>query len=180
MLKRGDTGEVVIARPWLESNEFTIDGDVFYQPLKADIDAGRNITLVQQVTTSDTFTVVQSDATNTEYTLLTGSDGDGLSDEQEASLGTDPNVVDSDGDGVEYFLKNTGPVPTGNSGDNGDSSGSDGSGSDSSDGDSQTPVTPATPVESDSGSGGGGSLWILNALLLALISMRYSKYLRRK
>ena len=43
----------------------------------------------------------EEDENNNNDNDIVDSDGDGLSDDDEAALGTDPNNVDSDGDGIE-------------------------------------------------------------------------------
>ena len=63
---------------------------------------------------SDTSNDGKEDVVNDEEVneLILDSDGDGLSDEQEVELGTDPNNADSDDDGLndgEEFTANTDP-----------------------------------------------------------------------
>jgi len=45
--------------------------------------------------------VSENNDTSLEVQVIVDSDEDGLSDEEEAALGTDPNNKDSDGDGIE-------------------------------------------------------------------------------
>ena len=113
VLKREDNGEVVFSKTWQSGTNVTIDGEEFYQALSNTVGTTNPTTLIQQVTTSDTFTVVQSDVVTTQYTLNQDSDRDGLSDEEERALGTDANNPDSDGDGAddgfEVYARGTDP-----------------------------------------------------------------------
>lgn len=99
VLKRTDTNEVLLSRNWLTETSVTISAEDIETALGAFTDAGVTVPLSQQVTTSDTFTLVQSELTSTSFTALPDSDGDGLSDEMETTLGTDPQNRDSDSDG---------------------------------------------------------------------------------
>lgn len=100
VLMRADNEEVLLSRTWVEGSGVIIDSSEITEVLGEFLDNGVDVELIQRVTTSDTFTVVQSASTSTRFTTLVDTDGDGLSDEEEAILGTDPVSVDSDGDGI--------------------------------------------------------------------------------
>ncbi|TKB47158.1 M60 family metallopeptidase [Thalassotalea mangrovi] len=100
VLKRADTGEVLLSRNWVDGLSVTINAAEMKQLMDTINAAGDEVSLVQQVTTSDTFTIVQSEQAITYLMQEVDSDGDGLSDSAEAELGTDPNNPDTDGDSV--------------------------------------------------------------------------------
>lgn len=114
VLKDADSGEALLSRSWVDGYGVTIDGQDFANALQTYITGGGVPNLEQVVTTSDTFTVVQSSAVVTAFTTDADSDTDGISDAREAELGTDPNVADSDGDGLsdgeEVNLYGTDPL----------------------------------------------------------------------
>lgn len=100
VLMREDTEEVLLSRSWVDGNSVTISWPEIRAALGDYLDDGVQPRLTQQVTTSDTFTVVQSAKTLTRFTALTDADNDGLSDDEEARLGTNPSARDSDSDGL--------------------------------------------------------------------------------
>ena len=65
-LSNESTGEVLLTRNWVDGLSVTITGNELQQ-IKSHLESG--VTLSQQVTTSDTFTIVQSDATTTRVNL---------------------------------------------------------------------------------------------------------------
>ncbi len=121
VLKDADSGEALLSRSWVDGYGVTIDGQDFANALQSYIVGGGVPNLEQVVTTSDTFTVVQSSAVVTAFTTDIDSDADGLSDAREADLGTDANVSDSDGDGLtdgeEVNLYGTDPLRADTDGD---------------------------------------------------------------
>jgi hypothetical protein len=97
----------------------------------------------------------------------TDSDGDGLTDAEEAELGSDPNNPDSDGGGAsdgEEVAAGTDPLDPADdntgSGD-GDDDGSDGG--DGGDGGDDSEPPPSQPPPDDGGGGGGGGCFIATA-----------------
>lgn len=105
VLLNAQTNEVLLSRTWLDSSSVTISASEMTQALQSLINSGAQYQLAQQVTTSDPFWVVQSELTATALNgvggeIIVDSDNDGLSDEEETTLGTDPQNPDTDGDGV--------------------------------------------------------------------------------
>lgn len=191
VLKRADTNEVVLSRSWIEGNGIAVSGDEFYAAISNELNSGQQIQLIQQVTTSDTFTIVESQTVATEYSLGIDSDADGLSDTEEDELGTDPYNPDSDGDGVsdgaEVYLTKTNPVPEDSAGgDNGSDQGGEGESDNSSGGDntggstgsSNSGTTPINDTPSSSGSSSGSSGGALGYWISLLLTAAGIKRLR--
>ena len=100
VLMRADTNEVLLSRSWVTGTSVSIPRVDVLQALQPLMNSSEDIPLIQRVTTSDTFSVVQSSDTQTRYSFLPDNDGDGLSNEQEISLGLNPDNPDTDGDGL--------------------------------------------------------------------------------
>ena len=79
------------------TQSYTITPDSGYRVLNVLVDGAG-----QGAITSYTFTNVQAAHTiQVSFELLPDSDGDGLADDVEASLGTNPGLADTDGDGFD-------------------------------------------------------------------------------
>ncbi len=121
VLTRADTNEVIISRSWVDATGVTIPGEEMESALKEFLDSGVEIELAQQVTTSDTFSIVSSEKLVTRYQMLVDTDRDGISDQDEIAIGTDPNDVDTDNDGlndgVELSIYATNPLSADTDGD---------------------------------------------------------------
>ena len=142
-LKRSDNDQVLLSKTKITTNSVVISASEIKR-IAEELAGDSNIQLIQQITTSDTFTIVQSEATPTTIKVNSDSSGSG------------------GGDGGD----NSGDDDSG-----GDNSGSNDNGSDNG---GSAPVTPQPESKDNNDSSGGGSMAFLNLLLLLMVYRLFS------